>query len=379
MPIRNALRELFSPLSLAAYLAWLAVWSSAGFDVPVDHPLSWAVRAALLLFLLMFMAWGAVEARFGRIGMLVLAMLMAAITLWLCTVTARGATPILLVLLAAQLGSRLTWRELLPVLALVNLGLAVVVLGMWDTPVRLRWVSLLAAASFQLFAALVMRNAAQAETMSARLRAMNADLVATRELLAGSARDAERLRLSRELHDVAGHKLTALKINLAALARDPGLVPGDARLGLCARLVDELLAEIRAMAAQMRLDREFDLGAALAALAAPFPRPRMHLEIAPGVRVASLVQAEAVLRTVQEGLTNAARHSQARNLWVVLRQDGHALQIDIRDDGRGGGEIHPGNGLGGMRERLEAAGGGLDVQRTQTGGVRLQAWLPGAA
>ena len=58
---------------------------------------------------------------------------------------------------------------------------------------------------------------------------------------------------------------------------------------------------------------------------------------------------------------------------------GGGLRLDIRDDGRGRGELRPGNGLGGMRERLEAAGGGLDVRRTDTGGVHLQAWLPEAA
>ncbi len=92
-----------------------------------------------------------------------------------------------------------------------------------------------------------------------------------------------------------------------------------------------------------------------------------------------MAQAEAVLRAVQEGLTNAVKHSQAHTLWVVLRRDGDALRLDIRDDGRGSGAVRAGNGLNGMRERLEAIGGGLDVQRTATGGVHLQAWLPVAA
>ena len=70
------------------------------------------------------------------------------------------------------------------------------------------------------------------------------------------------------------------------------------------------------------------------------------------------------------------RHSQAQNLWVVLRRDDDSLRLDIRDDGRGSGEVRAVNGLSGMRERLESVGGGLDVHRTDTGGVHLQAWLP---
>ncbi len=372
------LRQLFSPPSLAAYVAWGAVWLSASAAIARDPALAWPVRTALLLFLLLFMAEHPISARLGKRGFVAVGILLALLALGVTAVTPHYPSPILLVLLAAMLATRLSPRELLLALVVINAGFAAIIIGLWPgQPIHLV-ISLLGYISFQAFAALVMRYAAQAQSMSEELRAVNADLLATRELLAGSARDAERLRLSRELHDVAGHKLTALKLNLAALARDPRF-GGDERAPLCARLADELLADIRGMAERMRHDEGLDLGAALTALASPFPRPRAHIEIAPAARVASLAQAEAVLRTVQEGLTNAARHSQAQNLWVVLQREGERLQLDIRDDGREGGELRPGNGLTGMRERLEAAGGGLRAQRTETGGVHLQAWLPVAA
>src|SRR5690606_12300134 len=106
-------------------------------------------------------------------------------------------------------------------------------------------------ASFQAFAGLTAWFAIGAERARDALATANADLLATRALLAETARDGERLRLSRELHDVAGHKLTALKLNLAALARDPRLA-ADPQAALCARLADELLADIRGVVAQMR-------------------------------------------------------------------------------------------------------------------------------
>ena len=140
-------------------------------------------------------------------------------------------------------------------------------------------------------------------------------------------------------------------------------------MALCARLADELLADIREVVQQMRRSDGMDLGPAIEALATPFPRPRLHLQIDGDARVGSLAQAEAVLRAVQEGLTNAARHSQANNLWVVLAREPGGLRLDIRDDGRGSGEVRAGNGLCGMRERLEALGGGLSVGRTGTGGM----------
>ena len=55
------------------------------------------------------------------------------------------------------------------------------------------------------------------------------------------------------------------------------------------------------------------------------------------------------------------------------------LRLDLHDDGRGGGELRFGNGLTGMRERLEAIGGGVTAERRESGGVHLLAWLPEAA
>src|SRR6185295_615600 len=84
------------------------------------------------------------------------------------------------------------------------------------------WRVLLAYIGFQIFAALTAWYAKSAERTTKELQETNAHLLATRSLLEESARDGERLRLARELHDVAGHKLTALKLNLSVLKRDCG-------------------------------------------------------------------------------------------------------------------------------------------------------------
>ncbi len=340
----------------------------------MDPVRGWTARACTIVFLLGFMAEDRIGPRLGRHGFAAMALLLATMALVPVGLAPYGPAPILLVLLSAMLASRYRGRELWVWLGLINLALGLV---MWFTWTRERYIgiTLLGYASFQMFAALVMRYAAQAEQAGDALRAANADLLATRSLLAEGARDHERLRLARDLHDVAGHKLTALKLNLAALARDPA-AGADPRTTFCAKLADELLTDIRGVVQAMRRGEGLDLGAAITTLADCFPRPRLELELAPDARPASLSQAEAVLRTVQEGLVNAARHSQAQTLWVVLRREGGELQLDLRDDGRGVGELRPGNGLRGMRERLEAVGGGLRIERTDTGGVHLLARLP---
>ncbi len=372
---RQQIDGLLSPLSLAAYAAWLAVWLGS-------HPASgstvltaWILHAALIGFLLLFVIEHLLSGRVGRTGELAIDAGLAIFALVAITLTPHGPAPILLVLLSAVIAAQWPPRTLMVALVTVNLAFAAVILTTWPGSTSHRFIYICAYISFQVFAALVMRYAAQAQDMSERLRATNADLLATRELLAEGARDAERLRVARELHDIAGHKLTALKINLTALERDPRFAQAP-QPALCRQLADELLGDIRGLVARTRQDDHLDLRDALAALATPFPRPRSHVEITDGVRVTSLTQAGIVLRTAQEALTNSARHSQASNLWLVLDRDDRGLRLDIRDDGRGVGAPRPGNGLTGMRERLEAAGGSLRVQRTETGGVWLQAWLP---
>ncbi|ODS64288.1 MAG: hypothetical protein ABS41_03235 [Arenimonas sp. SCN 70-307] len=376
-------KRLFTPLNLAGLLTWAAIgWEVVvlGAGVPpwrdAPAPASWLAALHLAYLVLFAAVLGHEETPEPPRYLRTLVLLQYALVFALMLLARSSTLPILLILCAVQAIHAWAPRPTAALLVLVNLGLYLVYAYVWrfTSPA----VAVLMVACFQAFAASAAWFGISAERARAELAVVNADLLATRSLLAESARDGERLRLSRELHDVAGHKLTALKLNLAALARDPRYA-NEAPVALCARLADELLADIRGVVQQMRADEGLELAPAITALASPFPRPRLHLQIDEDARVGSLAQAEALLRTVQEGLTNAARHSQAGNLWVVLRREDGGLRLDIRDDGRGRGELRPGNGLGGMRERLEAAGGGLDVRRTDTGGVHLQAWLPVAA
>ncbi len=372
----NRLLALVSPLSLAAYAAWGSVWAaSLSTMARVDPADAWTLRIALLGFLAVFMLEHLVHERRGPITTWVLGGLGAVTALIAIALTPQGASPILLVLLSAMLASRMNWPALLATLLAINLAAAIVILVVWPGSQHWKLLYLFAYVSFQVFAAMVMRYAAQAQAMTEQLRSTNADLIATRELLAESTRNNERLRVARELHDVAGHKLTALKLNLTALTRNPRFADAP-EPRLCAQLADELLTDIRTLVEKIRADEGIDLRQSLTALAEPFPRPRLHVEVATDAQSVTLAQAEPILRTAQEALTNAARHSQAQNLWLVLRREDDQLQIDVRDDGRGDGPLTPGNGLTGMRERLEGLGGGLRVQRTGTGGVHLQGWLP---
>ena len=375
------LRPLLEPMNLAAYIAWLAIGSELWTQpisgtgllaAPGLRPLVLALHAAFLaLFVLRQLLCRSEASALATVFAQLL------VGLAICVLARYGSTPVLLIVALAQLAAMLPPLRVALVFVAVNVAMYCTYRWLWQssTPVM----GTLIYASFQLFAIMTSLYAATAQRAHDALAMVNAELLATRALLEQGVRDSERLRLSRELHDVAGHGLTALKLNLRALQRQPALA-GDAQLALCARLADDLLGDIRGLVQQMRLHDGVELQELIARLAAPFPRPRLHLAIDAALRVPTLEQADAVVRTVQEALTNAARHGGADNLWLAVHRAGDQLQLEFRDDGRGpGGELRFGNGLTGMRERLEAAGGGLRAARGDDGSVQLSAWLPAAA
>ena len=374
--LRDGLLDLVtSPLAWASYAAWLAVWLSgsavfgaqeAAFPSFVDG-LLFAWLAAWLLCLLDDLVPPAVDTT----AMLVLIAL-TALALWFIQ---NGTTPILLILVAIRLTGRLTTGALAAALVAANLYFFGVMLGPWDQSIRGAALTVLAMGGFQLFAVMVMVYANRAERLAEDLQAVNSRLLATRSLLGETARDHERLRLSRELHDVAGHKVTALKLNLRGLAKK---LDGDAAAAVeqSTALADELLHDLRSVVRHLRDTEGIDLVESLRELARPFPRPRLELAIDDDARIPRADQAEALLRVVQEGLTNAARHGPAEVVHARLDRRGDRLVLVVEDDGRVREPLRPGNGLTGMRERLAELDGTLEIDPSDKGGVRLTATLP---
>lgn len=373
MPDR--LRRLLSPLHCAAYLTWATVLAGllvGGFNAPAAG--GRAAYAMVIALMLVFLAAFVFEAWWSscspRRGPVLAALLVeTAAVLALVALTRDGIAPVLLILVVAQ-AVDLPRRQLLALVVGANLGLLAILLSAW--PAASALIVTLLFAGFQAFAGLTGHYAKQAERSRDELAQVNAHLLATRSLLEESARDGERLRLARELHDVAGHKLTALKLQLSLLARDPSGAPPV--VATAAGLAGELLDDLRGVVGQLRRHEGLDLKRAIEELAAPLPRPRVHIDIAADARVDDVVQAQALLRTAQEALTNAARHSGADNVWLRLARGEGRILLEVRDDGRGSEVVRPGNGLVGMRERLEALGGGLAL--TGERGFRIDAWVP---
>jgi len=282
-----------------------------------------------------------------------------------------GFQPILLVIVAAQLGG-MSMRVATPWIAAQSIAIGVIMkLSGDEAPVTVT----LAYFAFQLFGAISVHMAHAEAVAREELARTNAELRMTTVLLDMNSRTSERLRIARDLHDVLGHHLTALSLNLEVASH---LAEGDARESIekSKAITKLLLSDVRDTVSSLREDEPVDLRGALASLRDSIASPALHLDVADDVAVADSVVAQAALRAVQEIVTNSVRHSGARNLWLRLRTNDRMLDIDARDDGGGTDELRIGNGLRGMRERVEQVRGSVDVSSSRGAGFSVHVRLP---
>ncbi|HQX25813.1 MAG TPA: sensor histidine kinase [Pseudomonadota bacterium] len=188
------------------------------------------------------------------------------------------------------------------------------------------------------------------------------------------AQVAERERIGRDLHDLLGHTLSviAIKAELASklALRDPSA--SQREIADVERVAREALGQVRRAVAGMRamgLRAEFaSARLALAAVEVDFDYRSDELALHP--------ETETVLAlALREAATNVIRHAQARRCSAELARSGDIVRLAIRDDGLGGARAD-GNGLMGMRERVEAIGGELRLQSANGEGTLLELRVP---
>lgn len=206
----------------------------------------------------------------------------------------------------------------------------------------------------------------------------------TRAEVARLAAESERARIARDMHDLLGHSLSviALKTELARrmLERDPRRAAAE--LGDVEAVVRTSMRDVReAVAGYRQIDLDAELAGARMALSAAglevtIERPPDALEPA----------ADALLGwIVREGVTNVVRHSDGTRCSIRIRARDGEVALEIVDDGHGSRRAGPGpaspsgSGLAGIRERVEAAGGRMEVGRPADGGFRLLAVVPAIA
>lgn len=209
--------------------------------------------------------------------------------------------------------------------------------------------------------------------------AVNAEMLAAREFLAERSRTNERLRISRDLHDVLGHRLTGISLNLEiGLHKEPyGL--GREEIEHAQALTRHLLNEVRDVVTAMRTSDRVNVNEALRELALGFVPLVVHLNALPELESCDASRAEVLIRCAQELITNAVKHAKARQIWIELElYPDNILCVRSRDDGHNSTAVSPrmGVGLTSMRERFEHCGGRIQVLSDPREGFILTALLP---
>lgn len=293
-------------------------------------------------------------------------------------ISAVSQTPmggILLLIVAVVLPWMLTMIQAVSWLIAQNILLAITLSRIPDFSISDASIEASLFLGISLFAFMSSTVALRQKTAQDELRMVNSELQATQALLAENTRVAERVRIARELHDLVGHHLTALTLNLEVVTH---LVDGKvlSHVQQAHSLAKLLLADVREVVSEMRREDMVNLAEALHRLVEGVPKPAIHLDLPSDKVMTEPQRAQVLLRCVQELITNSVRHARARNLWIRLSITREGLALSARDDGIGTNKIAAGNGLNGMNERLKQLGGKLEIESEAGAGFALHAWLP---
>ncbi|QBI53999.1 sensor histidine kinase [Streptomonospora litoralis] len=203
------------------------------------------------------------------------------------------------------------------------------------------------------------------------LAGAHVELQAATVLLAESARTAERLRISRDLHDLIGHQLTVLTLELEAARHSEG-TRARGHADKAHAVARGLLADVRETVGELRAEPS-DLAEALRNVVRDLPGLQVSIDVDPRVRV-NEEQLAALVRAVQEIATNTIRHAHSRELRIEVSSEASGAVLTAVDSGRGARRPIPGNGLRGLTERFEALGGGVTFDAGE--GFRVTARVP---
>lgn len=212
--------------------------------------------------------------------------------------------------------------------------------------------------TFQFFAIFAMSKARSESIARQALATTHQQLIDAQSRLSIQAADDERLRIARDLHDSLGHHLTALVIQLQ-VAEYQAAETQKPQLAHCHQLAKQLLHEIRHAVSHLRQPLQPNLAEQCRVLANNFPQLALQCTIPTDMALDPLSTA-LLAKVTQEAVTNSARHGNASKAQVTLWQHGGSIFYRYVDNGAvSDWPLVEGNGLTGMRERIEQAAGKL--------------------
>jgi signal transduction histidine kinase len=234
--------------------------------------------------------------------------------------------------------------------------------------------------TFNLFALVMVNTTIKAEESREKVEMINLELISTQQLLGQAAEQAERVRIARNIHDLLGHHLTALTINLQVAGRqleklDVGSSDKSSKKAIqdsieqCHSLSKLLLSDVREAVSDIRMKSNLNIKQAIIAMTERLPNINVSLDYPSDITITDVNTADVLTRCIQESMTNALRHSHAKNMHIAFLQTGGLLTLSIeaalskQQKISKTSEIKPnfilGNGLKGMQERLKQIKGSV--------------------
>ncbi|MEE4660858.1 MAG: histidine kinase [Halieaceae bacterium] len=326
----------------------------------------WPGMVSYAAFITLFLAsanwerlgWSARTARISLLSMLLISVIEL-------TLHPDTATLILAVVLMASVPYHFSPRRSWQLLLLANAAyLAVLEISLSGQQYIVAWASLTALQAFAITSSLSRCREKEQQELLAR---QNNELIAARAVLAQQSQAEERLRIAGDLHDSVGHQLTALRLQLEALAHvaPPEMQPS---VQSCQELSAALLEDIRAVVRRMSGEECADLPGAIAALAQMTPGVAIRIEgELPSV---SAELGRQLVFCLQEAINNAVRHGGAD--LISLRCEDGALRVLDNGSGMPANNVKAGFGLNNIRKRLSHFGGSASLRNAEAkGGCEL--------
>jgi signal transduction histidine kinase len=302
-------------------------------------------------------------------GLLITQLLCAFLLMWLIPLE---FLPILTIIWAAVIPfySSLTVSALLTLLVLV----------VWFTIYGMRWsdddlvLSALLYGTFHLFALFANHQTRVAEQATEESNRLNKELQAAQNLLEQATRQNERSRIARDLHDLLGHHLTALIINLQVAGH---ITEGEAKAKVeqCHALAKLLLSDVREAVTTLRENQSLDFPKMVDLMIENVPGLKVNSNIDTELDLEELSLAKTLLSCIQEGLTNSLRHSGGTEFCINMKRQDNNLILELYDNGQVNNRFVKGNGLKGLEERVTELGGSVEFGRI-AGALQIRTSIP---
>jgi len=234
--------------------------------------------------------------------------------------------------------------------------------------------------TFNLFALVMVTTTIKAKESREKVEMINLELISTQQLLGQAAEQAERVRIARNIHDLLGHHLTALTINLQVAGRQlEKLNVGSSdelskkaikdSIEQCHSLSKLLLSDVREAVSDIRQKSNLNIKQAIVAITERLPNIKVSLDYPSDITINDVNTADVLIRCIQESITNAVKHGHAKTMHIAFLQTGELLtlsikaalskQLKVSKTNESNTNFILGNGLKGMRERLKQIQGSV--------------------